>query len=67
MGHEFGLVPFSNDLLKIPPGTSNVNYGANQVVPNVVTTKVGPNGTISVVTSGPATNFVLDIVGYFTP
>ncbi len=46
------------------PLASNLNYAANQIVPNLVITKVGADGTVSVFTSA-ATDLVVDVAGYF--
>lgn len=45
------------------PPTSNVNYLADQVVPNLVMSRVSSDGTICVATSA-VTDAIVDIVGY---
>lgn len=45
------------------PSTSNVNYLADQVVPNLVMSRVSSDGTICVATSA-VTDAIVDIVGY---
>ncbi|MET9836618.1 hypothetical protein ABZZ01_02235 [Streptomyces virginiae] len=50
------------------PGTSNVNFGANQTIANSVIVPVGPDGQINVRNGAwdPA-DVVVDVVGYYTP
>ncbi|GAA2138307.1 hypothetical protein GCM10009760_19510 [Kitasatospora kazusensis] len=47
------------------PKTSNVNFTANQAVPNLVTVPVGYTGDVSVYTHG-STDVVVDILGYYS-
>jgi hypothetical protein len=47
------------------PDVSNLNFGANEVVPNQVIVKVSPDGFISVTNDTGATNVLIDIVGYY--
>lgn len=47
------------------PNASNVNFTAGSVVPNVVVTKVGADGSISVYNSAGSTNVVIDISGWY--
>lgn len=48
------------------PGTSNVNYGAGQTVPNLAVVPVGRDGKVTIWnrSSGPA-HIVADVSGYF--
>ena len=46
------------------PTASNLNYGANDTIPNAVITKIGENGQVCVFTSA-ATDLIVDITGYF--
>ncbi|MFH9797531.1 PKD domain-containing protein [Streptomyces virginiae] len=50
------------------PGTSNVNFGANQTIANSVIVPVGPDGQINIRNGAwdPA-DVVVDVVGYYTP
>jgi hypothetical protein len=54
-----------------PPGTfnvvSNVNYLANQIVPNLVIVGVGPNNTVTFTTDAGTVDVVADLAGYFRP
>ena len=47
------------------PNASNVNFTSGSVVPNVVVTKVGSDGSISIFNSAGSTNVVIDISGWF--
>lgn len=47
------------------PGVSNLNFGAGQIIPNLVMLKVGTNGKISLSNAAGATHVVVDVVGYF--
>jgi hypothetical protein len=48
------------------PNTSNVNFSAGSTVPNLVVTRVGNNGKISIYNFGGRTEVLADIQGYFT-
>ncbi|MEO8556841.1 MAG: hypothetical protein ABI474_09235 [Actinomycetota bacterium] len=54
-----------------PSGTfnvvSNVNYLANQIVPNLVVVGVGPNNTVTFTTDAGTVDVVADLAGYFRP
>ncbi len=47
------------------PNASNLNYAAGQTVPNLVITKVGAGGKVSITNSTGATHVIADVVGYF--
>lgn len=47
------------------PTTANLNFVANQVVPNLVEVGVGTNGQVSLYSAGPA-NAIVDLQGYVT-
>jgi len=48
------------------PGTSNLNFAANQTVPNLVTVPVGPNGVVDFYNgSAGSTQVLADVVGYY--
>lgn len=48
------------------PSTSNLNFVAKQLVPNLVTTTVGPNGVVDLFNnSSGSTQLVADVVGYY--
>jgi hypothetical protein len=49
------------------PGVSNLNVTPNQVVPNLVTVKVGPDGRVNLYNFQGQTNVIVDVVGYFAP
>ncbi len=46
------------------PTASNLNFTTNQTIPNLVISKVGNDGTISIYTS-TTTHLIVDIAGYF--
>ena len=49
------------------PNTSNLNWNANAVVPNVAIVKIGTNGAITLKHNSTGTaQFLLDITGYYT-
>ncbi len=48
------------------PQVSNLNYVAGQVVPNAFTAGLGGDGALNIFTSA-ATDFILDITGYYAP
>jgi len=47
------------------PNASNLNFGAGQIIPNLVTVRVGPGGVVRFANNVGATNVVADIVGYY--
>lgn len=49
------------------PGASNLNAGAGQTVPNLVTVRIGDGGRISLYNSGGTVHLIADIAGYYTP
>jgi hypothetical protein len=49
------------------PTASNVNYAAGQTVPNLVTVKVGADGTIAFNTAAGTVHVVVDLVGFYDP
>jgi Tol biopolymer transport system component len=49
------------------PGASNINAGAGQTVPNLVTVRIGDNGGITLRNSAGSVNLLADIAGYYTP
>lgn len=49
------------------PGASNLNAGAGQTVPNLVTVRIGSGGAISLYNSGGTVHLIADIAGYYTP
>ena len=48
------------------PVVSNINFVAGQVVPNLVTVKVGADGRVNIYNSSGDTDVVADVVGYYT-
>jgi uncharacterized protein (DUF1501 family) len=47
------------------PTTSNLNFGPDQTVPNMVVSKVSADGSISVYNDTGNTHLIVDIVGYY--
>ncbi|MCX5211674.1 PKD domain-containing protein [Kitasatospora sp. NBC_00240] len=47
------------------PTTSNVNYGPNQDVANVVTVPIGEDGNVTIANTGGAVGVVVDVLGYY--
>ena len=47
------------------PNASNLNFVANDVVPNMVVVRVGADGRISIFNEAGTTHLVVDIVGWF--
>ena len=47
------------------PNASNLNFGAGQVIPNLVTVKLGAGGMVDLATAVGSTNVVADVVGYY--
>ncbi|WP_270889841.1 GH12 family glycosyl hydrolase domain-containing protein [Pedococcus sp. 5OH_020] len=48
------------------PGTSNVNFSAGQIVPNLVVSRLGSNGKVAVYNgSAGSTHFFADVAGYY--
>ncbi|MGE0884883.1 MAG: S8 family serine peptidase [Blastocatellales bacterium] len=48
------------------PPVSNLNFGANQTVPNAFTTALGAAGDFRIFSTS-STDFMVDITGYFAP
>jgi subtilisin family serine protease len=48
------------------PTVSNLNFTANQIIPNSFTVALGSNGSFDIFTSG-GTHFIVDITGYYAP
>jgi hypothetical protein len=48
------------------PNASNINFVAGQTAPNLVVSKLGSNGQISLLNGSPGTDLLADVVGYFT-
>ncbi|WP_441250160.1 PKD domain-containing protein [Kitasatospora sp. McL0602] len=49
------------------PATSNVNFTAGQVVPNLVTVPTGANGKVTVYNFSGTTDVVVDVMGSYLP
>jgi hypothetical protein len=47
------------------PSTSNLNFLANETVPNMVAVGVGPDGAIDVANAFGLTHVIVDVMGYF--
>jgi subtilisin-like proprotein convertase family protein/outer membrane biosynthesis protein TonB len=50
---------------ELRPPTSNLNFGAGQTVPNLVTVKVGADGNVAVYNAAGQVHVVLDVVGWY--
>ncbi len=48
------------------PGTSNLNFGPGQTVPNMVLVGLGANGRITVFNSSGSTHVIIDVAGWFS-
>ncbi len=49
------------------PTTSNLNWVANQTIPNLVVVDLGAGGAISLRNHAGDVHVVADVVGYFIP
>ncbi len=49
----------------VRPSPSNLNFGAGQTIPNLVTAKVGARDSVSVFNANGEAHFVADVVGYY--
>jgi streptogramin lyase len=49
----------------IKPNASNLNFGAGQVIPNLVTVKIGTGGKVELANAVGATQVIADVVGYY--
>ncbi len=47
------------------PGTSNLNFGAGQTIPNLVIAKVGAYGQVSIFNASGSTQVIADVAGWF--
>jgi streptogramin lyase len=47
------------------PNASNLNFGAFQTIPNLLTVRVGVAGRVQFATAAGATDLIADVVGYF--
>ncbi len=47
------------------PVASNLNFSANETVPNLVAVKVGTSGQVSVFNNSGTADIIVDVVGYF--
>ena len=47
------------------PNASNLNFGAGQIIPNLVTVKLGTGGKVQFANAVGATNVIADVVGYY--
>lgn len=50
-----------------PPTASNLNVGANQVIPNLVTTGLAADGTVNISNHLGQTHVIADLVGWYAP
>ncbi|MEP6940456.1 MAG: hypothetical protein ABI846_11895, partial [Rudaea sp.] len=49
------------------PATSNLNFAAGDIIPNLVVSKLGSNGQVSLFNSQGSTQYVVDLAGWFPP
>ena len=49
------------------PGSSNLNAGKSQTVPNLVTATLGTGGKVSIYNSGGTVDLIADLAGWYTP
>ena len=49
-----------------PPNASNLNFYANQTVPNLVVAPISPSGTVCLQSSESATHLLADVMGYIS-
>jgi GH25 family lysozyme M1 (1,4-beta-N-acetylmuramidase) len=47
------------------PNSSNLNVSPGQIIPNLVTVKLGPSGAVSIYNEAGSTQVIADVVGYF--
>lgn len=47
------------------PNASNLNFAAGQVVPNLVTTKIGAGGAVNLLLSAGSAHVIVDVVGTY--
>ncbi len=59
--HWIGLYPFGRP----QPTASNLNYTANQIVPNAFVVGLNSDGKFNIYSHG-ATDFIVDVTGYFS-
>ena len=48
-----------------PPTASSLNFAAGQTIPNMVLSKLGSDGSISIINASGAVDVVIDVVGWF--
>jgi len=49
----------------VRPNSSNLNVGAGQTIPNLVTVKVGTLGSVDLFNAAGAVDLIADVVGYY--
>jgi streptogramin lyase len=49
------------------PGSSNLNFGVGQTIPNLVMTGVGTGGAVALANTNGSVDLIADAVGYFRP
>ena len=49
------------------PGASNLNAGAGQTAPNLVTVRIGDNGAVTLRNTAGSAHLIADIAGWYTP
>jgi len=50
----------------VPPTASSLNFSAGQTIPNMVLSKLGTDGSISIFSASGVVDVVVDIVGWFS-
>jgi hypothetical protein len=56
---------FPSDVVAVPTA-SNLNFVPGLTVPNMVKVKLGPDGRVKIFNSAGSTDFVVDVVGYYS-
>jgi hypothetical protein len=49
-----------------PPTASNLNFGKDQIVPNMVIAKLGSGGQVTVYNSSGSTDVIFDVAGWYS-
>jgi len=57
------LTVFPSDVVR--PNSSNINFAPNQTVPNMVLSKLGADGSVSLFNANGSVDVIIDVVGWF--
>ncbi len=49
------------------PNASNLNFGKDQTIANVVVARLGPHGEVSIFNESGSTDVIVDVLGWFAP